>query len=107
MLKGMIFDLATSFEVAEHLPKSTADRYVSQICRLAPIVVFSAATLGQGGLAHINEQPHSYWVELFAKNGFASDQGTSSLFAEAWRKNDVAWFYHQNVMVFRQSSARI
>ena len=43
------FDLAVSLEVAEHLPAVRADDFVAGLCRLAPVVVFSAAAPYQGG----------------------------------------------------------
>ena len=43
------WDLTVSFEVAEHLPESMADNYVRVISQFSPIVIMSAATIGQGG----------------------------------------------------------
>jgi cyclopropane fatty-acyl-phospholipid synthase-like methyltransferase len=42
------FDVAVSMEVAEHLPEKLAERYVDALTRIAPIIVFTAAPLGQG-----------------------------------------------------------
>jgi hypothetical protein len=39
------------------------------LSNLAPVVVFSAAQPGQGGLGHVNEQPTDYWIDLFEKEG--------------------------------------
>jgi hypothetical protein len=39
------------------------------LSNIAPIVVFSAAQPGQGGLGHVNEQPTDYWIDLFEKEG--------------------------------------
>jgi SAM-dependent methyltransferase len=67
---GRRFDLAISFEVGEHLPETAAPRFVHTICRHAPIVAFSAAVPGQGGEHHVNEQPYTFWRDLFAGEGF-------------------------------------
>ena len=67
------YDLAVSFEVAEHLPPWLADKFVDLLCALAPIVVMSAATPGQGGVDHVNEQPHSYWAEKFRSRSYDLD----------------------------------
>jgi SAM-dependent methyltransferase len=64
------FDLAYCFEVAEHLPPSLGDRLVKYLCILAPVVVFTAASPGQGGTGHINEQPAEYWTQRFASAGY-------------------------------------
>lgn len=99
-------DLALSFEVAEHLPSQTAKRYVNLLCRLAPVVVMSAATPGQGGHGHINEQPHSYWIEKFKQNDFAFDGGISQRFSAEWKLAGAAYWYCDNVMVFRETSSQ-
>jgi hypothetical protein len=65
------FTLAQCLEVAEHLPPSAAAGIVESLCQHADLVLFSAATPGQGGENHINEQPISYWRALFAKHGYA------------------------------------
>jgi hypothetical protein len=57
-------------EVGEHLPEDKADVLVDTAVRHArKAVIWSAATPGQGGHEHINEQPHEYWVEKFAQRG--------------------------------------
>ena len=59
--------------MAEHLPQELGDRLVAFVAGLAPIIVFSAAQPGQGGLAHINEQPLAYWRDRFAESGCQFD----------------------------------
>jgi hypothetical protein len=59
------FDLAYCFEVAEHVPPGLGNQLVGFLAGLAPIVVFTAAPPGQGGIGHINEQPAPYWIERF------------------------------------------
>jgi 2-polyprenyl-3-methyl-5-hydroxy-6-metoxy-1,4-benzoquinol methylase len=54
------FDTVISMEVAEHLPERTADRDVNLLTALADVAVFTAATPNQGGMDHVNEQPHNY-----------------------------------------------
>ena len=64
------YDLVQCLETAEHLPKTSADHLVAQLCELGDLILFSAATPGQGGQGHINEQPYSYWREKFRSKGF-------------------------------------
>ena len=64
------FSLAQSLEVAEHLPKTVAKLFVESLCRHSDMVLFSAATPGQGGENHLNEQPYSYWRDLFQQQGY-------------------------------------
>jgi hypothetical protein len=42
-------DVTVSFEVAEHLAESLADNYVRVISQFSPVVIMSAATVGQRG----------------------------------------------------------
>jgi SAM-dependent methyltransferase len=63
------FDLALCFEVAEHLPPPLGDRLVKYLVGLAPRIVFTAAHPGQGGYAHLNEQPREYWISRFYTAG--------------------------------------
>ena len=64
-------DLAYCFEVAGHIPSELADELVDFLCQLAPAVAFTAASPGQGGTGHINEQPAGYWTARFAARGYA------------------------------------
>ena len=59
------YNLAICFEVAEHLEEHWADRLIDTICSCADIVLFTGAVPGQGGTFHLNEQPHSYWLQKF------------------------------------------
>lgn len=66
------FDLAQSLEVGEHLPKEAASVLVDSLTAASDRVLFSAAVVGQGGENHINEQPLSFWQELFAQRGYTA-----------------------------------
>jgi SAM-dependent methyltransferase len=97
------FDLAYSFEVAEHLPPALGDRLVEFLAGAAPVVVFTAAPPGQGGVGHVNEQPKSYWVERFTAARMEHDEAGSQELADAFRRNGVgsSWFLIENVMLYR------
>lgn len=64
------FDLATCLEVGEHLSESSAQTLVHSLTALSDIVYFSAAQPGQGGTGHVNEQPLTYWQNLFYQQGY-------------------------------------
>jgi hypothetical protein len=97
-------DMATSFEVAEHLPASAADGFVRLLAASAAIVVFSAATPGQGGKGHINEQPHDYWATRFQAAGKHLAASLTEECRAAWKASGVEWWYVRNVMIFRDSA---
>lgn len=68
---GRKFDLAISLEVAEHLDSQYACHFIDMLTSHSKgIVLFSAATPGQGGVHHVNEQPHEYWHEKFHSKGY-------------------------------------
>jgi SAM-dependent methyltransferase len=94
-------DLAISLEVAEHLPARLADRFVKLLTTAGDTVVMSAATPGQGGTNHFNEQPHDYWIEKMARRGFDMDHDLSLRWRAEWQGKTADW-YHANVMVFRR-----
>lgn len=91
------FDLAMSFEVAEHLPAARAAGFVRDLTRLAPAVLFAAALPGQGGVGHINEQWQSYWIDRFAEQGY---EAWDIVRPAVWHDPDVAFWYRQNTFLF-------
>jgi len=97
------FDLAMSLEVAEHLPEESAASFIESLARLAPIVLFSAAIPGQGGVGHLNEQWPTYWASHFSRHGF---EVCDCLRDRLWRDRRVEWWYRQNLLVFVRAQAR-
>ncbi|MDR3700770.1 MAG: glycosyltransferase [Candidatus Sulfopaludibacter sp.] len=91
------FDLAVSLEVAEHLPAESASGFVQSLVRLAPVVLFSAAVPGQGGVNHLNEQWPTYWAELFARHGYIA---VDCLRDRIWTDRRIEWWYRQNLLLF-------
>jgi len=90
-------ELAMSLETAEHLSEARADSFVEDLCRLAPVVLFSAAVPRQGGTNHINERWQSYWAEKFAKHGYRpSDAVRQAL----WDNQDAGAVYLQNALIY-------
>lgn len=59
------FDLVQCLEVVEHLPKDKSRIIIESLIRHGDVVLFSAATKGQGGDNHINEQSYEYWRSIF------------------------------------------
>jgi len=91
------YDLALCLEVGEHLPEASASLLVAGLCG-APVVLFSAATPGQGGEGHINEQPHEWWDALFAQHGYHGSDEVRRAFTGDER---VASFYQWNLTLYR------
>ncbi|HEV2336255.1 MAG TPA: class I SAM-dependent methyltransferase [Stellaceae bacterium] len=99
---GRRFDLALSLEVAEHLPAERAADFIAELTALAPVVLFSAAIPGQGGVHHVNEQWPSYWAGLFAERGY---RAVDVLRPRVWNDKLIAYWYRQNLVLFASAEA--
>jgi hypothetical protein len=87
-------------EVAEHLPASCAERYLDLLCGAGDRIIFTAATPGQGGSDHVNEQPHEYWISKFVARGFSHEVEASNEASKQWEAAGIATWYWRNVMIF-------
>jgi 2-polyprenyl-3-methyl-5-hydroxy-6-metoxy-1,4-benzoquinol methylase len=99
------YDVVASMEVGEHLPPKVADRYVDLLAgRVRPggWLVFTAATPGQGGLDHVNEQPHEYWIQKLTRSGLSYDEARSMAWRSAWLGRVAPW-YSANLMLFQRA----
>lgn len=99
-LPHLNFELCLCFEVAEHLHRRYAQRLVKTATALAPRVIFTAATPGQGGTRHVNEQPHEYWIDRFERCGFEFDGPASEELRALWAAGGVVDWLVANAMVF-------
>ena len=95
-------DLALSTEVAEHLPPQFADSFVALLTETADIVIITAATPGQGGTDHVNEQPNAYWIEKFCSVGFSQDPDEMAAWRSDWQSRGVDRARSKNLMIFRK-----
>lgn len=102
-------DLALCIEVGEHLPSYCAAPLVAYLCHMAKVVVFSAATVGQGGLGHINCQLPAYWRGLFAAQGYMTHPLENDL-REALAHDPacvgLGWLIH-NVMLLAPAPGKV
>ena len=99
------YDLCISLEVAEHINEKNAKLFIDILCMASDIVLFSAAIKGQGGTNHINEQPQSYWIDIFNSNGY---ECFDILRASLWINESVEYWYRQNMFILaRQQNGLI
>ena len=96
-------DVVISTEVAEHLPESCADRFVSLLLSLSSTVVLTAAVPGVCGTDHVNEQPNEYWIRKFEARGYRFDDHLAQTWRNEWSRKGVAACFASSVMVFRAS----
>lgn len=95
-------DLVYSFEVAEHVPEALARQFVQFVTSCGDLIVFAAAHPGQGGIGHINEQPVSYWVNIFNEFGFDVSASETDAVREAFREKDTSNWFFNNSCVYRR-----
>lgn len=96
------FDLVISLEVAEHLPPEKANHFISSLCKLGDLILFSAAVPGQGGYHHFNEQYPEYWAALFRDKGFLP---FDCLRPVIWKNQAIDKCYRQNILFFIREEA--
>lgn len=96
------FDLVQCLEVAEHLPTDLASKLVDCMCRHSDMILFSAATPGQGGENHINEQTYGFWRDIFASRGY---QMYDPIRAQVRNNHSVKPWYRYNTFLYVNSEA--
>lgn len=95
-LPYLVGDLVVCLEVGEHLTAGRADGFIAELCQIAPLILWSAAIPGQGGMHHINEQWPGYWVDKFEANQFTV---SGALRWMLWDDQRVEPWYRQNLLV--------
>ncbi len=100
---GQRYDLAQSLEVGEHLPTAASETLVESLTHHSDRVLFSAAVTGQGGEFHINEQPLSFWQELFAARGYTAFDCVRPKLKAA---GDVEPWYKYNTILYVNQAGR-
>lgn len=91
---GGKFDLIWCMEVVEHIHPDYVHNLMKTFSNHSDRIVLSAAPPGQGGEGHFNEQPASYWIDLFEQYGFSYDEaGTKAL-------QQVEEMYSKNMLTF-------
>ena len=90
------FDLVICLEVAEHLPKESADTFIESLVNHSDVILFSAALPGQGGQFHINEQWPSYWQQIFERHKY---QMIDFFRKKIWNNSKIDPWYRQNMFL--------
>jgi hypothetical protein len=99
---GRRYDLVSSLEVAEHLSRASSETFVSSLVAHADLVLFSAATPGQGGVDHINERPLSFWQDIFETRGYQAYDVVRPVFrackgVEPWYRFNTVLYANQRI----------
>jgi SAM-dependent methyltransferase len=99
---GETADLVYSFEVAEHVPAMLADSFVQFLTGLGPLVIFTAAQPGQGGIGHVNEQLLNYWIEKFERAAFSYSMAETDTLRAGFKARETSYWFFKNAAVFRR-----
>ena len=97
------YDMALCVEVAEHIPKKYADTLVQFITSASDLVIFSASPKGLGGTNHVNEQPRTYWYDLFREYGFKYLGLTTDKLSDEIKAKGMPHWLWQDIMVFKKN----
>jgi glycosyltransferase involved in cell wall biosynthesis len=98
------YDAVICFEVAEHIPTTASAMLVTTLTKHAGTIFFTAAPPGQGGHEHINEQPFSFWEDLFAKEGYAVNTQLTEYARKELKRNNVVWWLSQGITVLEPTT---
>ncbi len=91
------FELAMSLEVAEHIKPEFARTFITSLCSLSNVVLFSAAVPNQGGALHYNEQYPDYWIGIFNELGYLP---YDCIRENIWMNDQIDGCYRQNMLFF-------
>lgn len=101
------YDLATCFEVAEHIEPEYAAVFVYNLVNMSDRILVSIAPPGQGGHYHVNCQPEPYWNELFSRFGYIPDASVAENVRQRilpWAKKPGVLAIYQNLAFYRRSA---
>ena len=104
IISDKFYDLAISLEVAEHINPKQSINFISDLCRLSDIILFSAATPGQGGENHINEKNLDYWRVIFRENGYYPYDVIRNKFES---EQDIAPWYRFNTLLYVNEQGKL
>ncbi len=97
------YDLCLCIEVAEHIENQYSKQLIETLIKLSNTIIFTAATPGQKGSHHINEQPHSFWIELFKEKKFQLISSLTNKIKKEMQDKEVVWWVCKNLMIFKKS----
>jgi len=94
------FDLVYSIEFLEHVYERYMPNYMD-LFQKGNYIIVSAATPGQGGHHHVNEQHYDYWIEKFDQYGFTYQPDVVSEIIEVSKNKP---FMSKNMMFFTNNN---
>lgn len=91
--------LGLCLEVLEHIDDSQWRPVLENMTRLCDRIIFSAATIGQGGVGHINCRPKIDWIKRFHELGWVVDLDATKHILEYMSQGYRMGWFMNNAMV--------
>lgn len=93
------WDLCLCIETIEHIRRDCNVTVIDNICKQSNTIIFSGAHPKQGGLGHVNEQPKSYWIEMFKNHSFYEDNDALNITLSEIKKHPHCWWLLKNLII--------
>jgi glycosyltransferase involved in cell wall biosynthesis len=94
-------DLVLCIEVAEHIEKEKEDELVTKVVSaVGDTLIWSAATIGQGGIGHINCKTKEEWLKKITKAGLVRNLEKEKTLVDYMAQGYHLGWFKNNVMVF-------
>lgn len=99
-----MFDCTFSIEVAEHIDPKGTEMFIKNLCEHSSrYIIMSAASIGQGGVGHINCMPYSFWINAIECYGFKHQpETTEAILKEIEKETNVPSWITKNLMIFEK-----
>lgn len=103
---GQRFDLATCFEVAEHIDPEFTNVFLSNLCGMSDRLVMSICMNGETGRNHVNFKRSDEWDGLFSHKGYhrddtCRDRIKNGLAPYVSRGREMGW-WHDRLVVYKR-----
>jgi len=98
-------DVVLCMEVAEHIDSSSNQQIVEAMTSfLEPggILIWTAASPGQGGVGHINCQTKNYWDNLFSSTGLTREFNIENTLLEYIKNGYHMGWFTQNLLIYKK-----
>ena len=94
------YDMILSIEVMEHVDRKFHEKVFNYLASKNPrVILFSAATPGQGGHCHIAERVEKEWISEWNSRMFAVDDHLTKEVKESCNKRNIN--HKKNCIVYR------
>ena len=96
-------EVVICMEVAEHIEEAEADTVVAKVVStVEDTLIWTAATIGQGGIGHINCQLKEYWSDKITAAGLTRNYVKEQQLIDEMRKGVYMGWFINNILYFER-----